>query len=360
MPGYPLARSGSRLRLLNALASAAVVALASGGFAVLPVHQGQLEGMHGPVGFAFSGMQFLVVAATVYALIVAGWMMTEREPGVSKSLRAFELAWWAARAPREALRQGLSPDDRTAVLATLLKAFFGPLMAVSLMGFCMAAWVNGSALLQAGFAGLSGRQLFDRFGFWFLMQAILFVDVLIFTVGYLFESRRRGNAIRSVDPSWVGWAAALLCYPPFNAVTAQVLGAQVSDFPQFENASLHIVLNLMLLVLMAMYASASVAMGLKASNLTHRGIVTRGPYAWVRHPAYVCKNLAWWIGAAPLVSQAFELGLLEGLQSLASVLGWSLLYVLRALTEEDHLRQVDGEYAAYANRVRYRFLPGIV
>ena len=40
-------------------------------------------------------------------------------------------------------------------------------------------------------------------------------------------------------------------------------------------------------------------------------------------------------------------------------MGWSTLYVLRALTEEDHLRSVDSEYAAYAEKVRYRFIPGV-
>ena len=33
--------------------------------------------------------------------------------------------------------------------------------------------------------------------------------------------------------------------------------------------------------------------------------------------------------------------------------------LLRALTEEDHLRRVDGEYAASAAKVRYRFIPGV-
>ena len=49
-----------------------------------------------------------------------------------------------------------------------------------------------------------------------------------------------------------------------------------------------------------------------------------------------------------------------GAQALASVVGWTLLYALRALTEEEHLRSVDGEYAAYAARVRYRFIPGLL
>ena len=41
------------------------------------------------------------------------------------------------------------------------------------------------------------------------------------------------------------------------------------------------------------------------------------------------------------------------------MLAWTMLYVLRALTEEDHLRKVDGDYAAYAASVRYRFIPGL-
>jgi protein-S-isoprenylcysteine O-methyltransferase Ste14 len=115
-----------------------------------------------------------------------------------------------------------------------------------------------------------------------------------------------------------------------------------------------------LLALMALYASASVALGFKASNLTHRGIVSRGPYRWVRHPAYTCKNLAWWIGAIPVVSAAFGTSWMQGVQTLAAVAGWSMLYVLRAVTEEDHLRGVDGDYAASAARVRWRFIPGVV
>ena len=111
---------------------------------------------------------------------------------------------------------------------------------------------------------------------------------------------------------------------------------------------------------MATYASASVALGVKASNLTHRGIVGRGPYAFIRHPAYVCKNLAWWIGSGPLIAASFAESWFKGVTAIASIAGWSMVYILRALTEEDHLRKVDGEYAAYAAKVRYRFIPGVV
>lgn len=349
----------SRLRLLNIAASTTFVALACSVYALSPFNGPQMQARYGPPALSFGGLEFLLWSALGYVALLALYYGRDPDPSSSKSLCCLRIVARFARAPRTSWRRGLDRPERVAVLATLLKMFFAPMMTMSLMIFCVSAWINGNRLLVAGIPDGGFRLLFDRFGYWFLMQAILFVDVLVFTIGYLVESRRLGNEIRSVDPTLIGWAAALVCYPPFNEVSRMILGAQVSDFPRFDDPMLHLTLNLTLLSLMAVYASASVALGLKASNLTHRGIIARGPYAYVRHPAYVCKNMAWWIGATPLVMAAFGRSLLEGLTALGSVVAWTAVYALRALTEEDHLRRVDGEYAAYARRVRYRFLPGI-
>jgi protein-S-isoprenylcysteine O-methyltransferase Ste14 len=347
-------------RLKNFGASASVVVVACAAYAALPHGRRALERVYEWGGVSFSGASFLVAVAAAYVVMLALYYATEREPGTSKSLRGVRLLIEFAKAPAAAWRSGLPRDDRVALLTTLLKGFFGPLMVMSLLSFCTDALANGAAIMALGGGPAGWRQVFDLHGFWFAMQVILFVDVLIFTVGYLVETPRLGNQIRSVDPTLLGWAAALLCYPPFNAISSAVLGWPLTDYPQFENPTVHVVLNFVLLALMAVYASASVALGFKASNLTHRGIVSRGPYRWVRHPAYTCKNLAWWIGAIPVVSAAFGTSWMQGVQTLAAVAGWSMLYVLRAVTEEDHLRGVDGDYAAYAARVRWRFIPGVV
>ncbi len=348
------------LRVVNLTASAALVVLACAIYRSSPFNAVQLVQLYGPPSFQFSGDRFLLAAASVYVALLALYYLAEPTPRVSKSLCFFQVVWSFLRAPAAIWRQGLSHGQRLAVLTTLLKGFFGPMMVVSLMDFCMGAWVNALAILATG--GLWGHfgQVFNRHGFWFAMQLILFVDVLVFTVGYLVESPRLGNEIRSVDPTWLGWAVAMVCYPPFNQVTVAVLGSYKSEFPKYDDPTVHLVMNLLLLLLMALYASASVALGLKASNLTYRGMVKRGPYAVVRHPAYTCKNMAWWIGSAPLVAAAFGQSFWLGLQALGSVLGWTLIYAMRALTEEDHLRRVDGEYALYAQQVRYRFLPGLL
>lgn len=348
------------LRVMNLAASAALVVLACSIYRSSPFNAGQLTQLYGPPSIQFSGNHFLVAAASVYITLLALYYLAEHNPRPSKSLRFFQVLWAFLRAPTATWRQGLSPEQRLAVLTTLLKGFFGPMMVVSLMDFCMGAWVNALAIMATGGLWEHFRWVFNRHGFWFAMQIILFVDVLVFTVGYLVESPRLGNEIRSVDPTLLGWTVAIICYPPFNQVTVAILGSYKSEFPKYDDPTVHLVMNLLLLLLMALYASASVALGLKASNLTYRGIVMRGPYAVVRHPAYTCKNMAWWIGSAPLVAAAFGQSLWLGFQALGSVLGWTLIYTMRALTEEDHLRRVDGEYALYARQVRYRFLPGLL
>lgn len=344
-------------RLTRASASIAVVALFSCVFALAPYNERLLDRPFGSPPLSFTGGQFLIASAFVYSCILVLYHLIVPDLGVTKSVRFFGVLWRFVRSPAKTVRNGMDASDRIAVLSTLLKGFFAPLMVMSLMGFCMTAGTHLVSLFNDTGAGLF--VLFNQHGFWILMQTILFIDVLIFTVGYLIETPRLANEIRSVDPTIVGWAAALFCYPPFNTLTSKLLGSQVSDFPQFDDPSVHIALNALMLILMACYASASVALGFKASNLTHRGVVARFPYSVVRHPAYVCKNLAWWISAIPLVSLSFQEGLFEGASSLASVAGWTMLYIFRALTEEDHLRSVDGEYAAYAEKVRYRFIPGI-
>jgi protein-S-isoprenylcysteine O-methyltransferase Ste14 len=349
------------LRAQSFLASAAVVVIACLAYRFSPFafHRRQFGELYGFHGFNFTGGQYLFSLAAAYLVLLCIYVFSAGDARTSKALRMFRVAAAFLRAPSVAIRHELTPQDRVAVAATLLKAFFGPMMAMSVLGFGQSTGVAALSLLD-GRAATGVAAFMAEHWFWLLLKLALFVDVFLFTVGYIVETPRLRNEIRSVDTTLLGCSAALLCYPPFNVITGYVLGSQVSDFPQFDDPTLHAVLNTLLLVLMLLYASATVALGWKASNLTHRGIVGRGPYAIVRHPAYISKNIAWWIGSAPWFAQSFAESWLSGVQAVASMTAWTMLYVLRALTEEDHLRSVDGEYAAYAARVRYRFVPGLV
>lgn len=77
-------------------------------------------------------------------------------------------------------------------------------------------------------------------------------------------------------------------------------------------------------------------------------LITDGPYAWVRHPMYVCVL---WMGLAAVVLYASWIKVVA-LIALTGVL-W-----LKATVEEKALLQQFPEYSAYANRVP-RFIPSI-
>lgn len=99
-------------------------------------------------------------------------------------------------------------------------------------------------------------------------------------------------------------------------------------------------------MLVAIYAWSTAAFGLRFSNLTHRGIISDGPYRWSKHPAYICKNLSWWMISVPFIGGA---GWEQALQSCLLLGGVNLIYFLRARTEERHLSRdpVYREYAAF-------------
>jgi protein-S-isoprenylcysteine O-methyltransferase Ste14 len=242
----------------------------------------------------------------------------------------------------------------------LLKFFFAPLM----INWCLIHIANlVGSLLQLTAAidnDLSGRVLFDTSLFWAVFQLILFVDTLLFTLGYIIELPALGNRIRTVDPTFFGWFICLICYPPFNEFTMRFLEWRSSDFPHFENDVVHLAVNVTLLIALAIFSWASIALGFKASNLTNRGIVTRGPYAFVRHPAYAAKNLVWWLGALPTIGMTLAEGSWRATAyTLLALFGWTTIYALRAITEERHLSMTDNGYLQYAAKVRWRFIPGL-
>jgi steroid 5-alpha reductase family enzyme len=102
----------------------------------------------------------------------------------------------------------------------------------------------------------------------------------------------------------------------------------------------------LLVFLTAIYSWATVAFGLRFSNLTYRGVLTNGPYAFTRHPAYVSKNLFWWCATMPFIATSGSM--VDAVRNTALLALVSLVYYWRAKTEEKHLLGEDPKYAAYS------------
>ncbi len=230
---------------------------------------------------------------------------------------------------------------RTAALAYVVKFFFLPLM----FNFFFIHWQEFQFFWRQDFTW--NLDYFWQSGRNVIFQLIFIIDTLVFAAAYTFEFSLLRNKIKSVDPYVSGWLVALICYPPFNSALAAFLPLPNDIF--LTEGSIYGTLKVLILVFFLIYVWATVALGWKASNLTNRGIIDHGPYAYVRHPAYIAKNIAWWLGLLPLMSWGLA----------AALIGWNIIYLLRALTEERHLL-ADPDYRRYCQKVRWRFVPRIV
>lgn len=355
-------RPSTLLRLTNFSASFLILLLVYVFYHLVPYYQPYAAKELQVLDYRFVTRDALDLIYAGYIILLLLYYLIEKDPQTSKSIYCLRALKKVIKAPLRTYREGLPAEERLGALTILLKAFFAPLMVFWLFDHATHLIDNGNYLIShLGLLREEFLAVFNYRGFWFLFQVILLLDVFWFTIGYLVEMPGLKNQIRSVDPTLLGWAVALACYPPFvEGVTGKILAWQPVDFPQFETPAIHISVNFLLLALMAIYTSASVALNFKASNLTHRGIVSSGPYRFIRHPAYTCKNLAWWTGSIPALIAGFETSLWQVVLVLSSVGGWTLVYTLRALTEEEHLRKVDDEYDRYCEKVRYRFIPGVL
>jgi isoprenylcysteine carboxyl methyltransferase (ICMT) family protein YpbQ len=220
-----------------------------------------------------------------------------------------------------------------------VKAFFLPLMFVFLTGNTAAAqhWLGD---LETGFTFL---KLFN-----FLINLLYSVDVVFGAAGYVLTLRVLDSHIRWAEPTVLGWFVALLCYPPFWSFTAQNYLEYATDnnWSRWlaETPALQVVWGSIILALTTYYVWATVIFGCRFSNLTHRGIITNGPYRYTKHPAYISKNISWWMLYIPFIP---HVSAADTVRNCCLLLLVNLIYFMRAKTEERHLSQ-DPAYLAYA------------
>ena len=89
------------------------------------------------------------------------------------------------------------------------------------------------------------------------------------------------------------------------------------------------------------------AFGIRFSNLTNRGILTNGPFKFTKHPAYISKNISWWLIFMPfIVAPEFD----DKLRLSLLLILQNVIYFLRARTEEKHLSN-DPDYVLYAQYI---------
>lgn len=330
-PSAGLARRGLRslsiARVAMRLASLACVYAAIGAlYWLLPEYHGSF----------YHPFWSLIATLALYVAVAApfyfAWMDTHQRETDDAYLLLARL-----------LLRGERPSNwrplREMLAGWMVKAFFLPLMTVYLSTNAAQLNASLSAALDAPFSLATFRFMYD------LSFAM---DLMFGTVGYLCTLRILDSHVRSAEPTTLGWLVALICYQPFwSLISSQYIryeGSMFWDNWLISMPVLRIVWGSVIVALLLCYACATMSFGLRFSNLTNRGIITSGPYRLTKHPAYIAKNLSYWMVSVPFIE---PLGWRAALMHCAALIAVNLLYFVRAKTEEKHLMN-DPDYRAYA------------
>jgi len=228
------------------------------------------------------------------------------------------------------------------LLGWLVKLFFLPLMIVYFTN-------NINSLLNMHNNFNPVTQSFTNI-YNYLWLLLFTIDLAFACIGYVFTMRLLDAHIRSTEPTTLGWVSTLICYQPFYSGVSAIFfaynldnyewGAWLSNTP-----ILYVTWGGVIMVLLAIYSFCTVMFGVRFSNLTNRGIITNGPYSFVKHPAFLSKNISWWMIGIPFISQSNDIAVI--IKSCLMLLCLNGIYYVRAKTEERHLMS-DPTYREYS------------
>ncbi len=281
----------------------------------------------------------LLIFALVYAVLVPLLFYFKVAKGEDSKVTLFI----------EGLKQNIFRKD--IFLSFLLKLFFIPMMYFGTIEYSWLFIDSFIYLIQNGVpAEFGGFKVFNQIVFPMFLHATLAIAVSVYLFGYCVENEKLGSKIKSIDSTWLGWIVTIICYPPFFAIMFYIIPKADQDLAFFINEEITAFVRLFIMVVVLFKTWTIFTLGTKSSNLTNRGIVSHGPYRWMRHPHYLAKMIVWWICLIPsAVGHPWLIG---------GMIFWSTIYVLRALTEELHLKK-DPDYKEYMTKVKWRFIPGI-
>lgn len=318
---YSLQRSA--IKILGLAATLAILAL---GYWLFPEYRGTQYAIVFEF-FAFT-WPYLTAATLIYIVVIDAHM---KEPHDGYWLAGALLLGRFAQFDRGVFAQYCA--------GWLMKAFFVPFIISVFMTNIDSTFTSDLLAGRIGFGAV-----YD-----FCYPLSFAVDTAFSTLGYLLTIRLADAHLRSTDLTVSGWLVALICYPPFWPFIYDHFlpydAHAVFWGPWFEPFPLVLWLwGSVIMVSLAVFSWATIMFGLRFSNLTHRGIITSGPYRWCKHPAYVSKIVSYWMIALPFIPATGTADAVRGCLMLTLL---SFVYFLRALTEERHLSR-DPAYVAYA------------
>ena len=195
---------------------------------------------------------------------------------------------------------------------------------------------------------------------WHQLQPLIILIIYAFIIasilpGYLFSSRLFNTHARRIANSWFAYTVTLVCYSPFvMGLTQRWFNYHpINPSPDWNKpwvsffnddmTVLYILGGIIILSELVHYWGEAI-IGIRSSNLTHRGLITNGPFRYCKHPVYTSKCISWFIMWLPFMNGDTAL---ECARLTFAYFGMCVVFGARSWAEERILAE-DPDYVAYA------------
>lgn len=188
----------------------------------------------------------------------------------------------------------------------------------------------------------------------YIIMVIYGMLIAAITPGYLFGTRLIRTETRNVDRTWFGWTITLICYDPIvTAVFGRWLDYRTAVEGDIWVRPWAVAFADVPLLLFAVggfivfceiiHLWGEAQFGLRASNISNRGVITTGLFRLTKHPIFVAKCVGWFFIWVPFMAGG------DLITDLRFTILWGfvcVIYVLRAVAEERVMAK-DPDYVAY-------------
>lgn len=302
---------------------------------------------NGPGNFGISESNFIIeyglyYLAMVYAMVIPVLFYSYYKSGTTpKSTIVFQ----------KIKNQNFDKEFWFCIRSFILKFLYIPLMFLGALYFGKITMVYLLQVNEIDFSNWNWTNWINDYFYALYINAVMTFVLIIYAFSYCVESEFLNNKIKSVDDSWFSWIVALICYLPLYPFVFYVIPMASQDSSFFINHEITAFVRILVMLIIGLKAWSIITLGTKSTNLTNRGIVVNGPYSIIRHPHYVTKMIVKWILVLPVLWGHFWL--------IGGMIFWTTIYMLRALTEEQHLKK-DSDYQEYMKKVKWKFIPGVI
>ena len=219
----------------------------------------------------------------------------------------------------------------------------------SVLKWIVSTYMNIKLISTSGLAHLTLDQ--NVYIFHLVLWSMTIIGCL---VGYIHSVVKilHFTSIKNIDFTILGWLTNAICYGPLMGWTLwSVIPGAYGWQPVIAGGPLYYIMLLLGLFFNIVYTASIWNMFTKFGVMVDKGLVDKGFFSIMRHPNYTLESFM------------FGCICLKGLADFSNLIGVSFYFItywLRSEREEVFMAASNADYKEYKNRVKYKYIPGLI